>query len=91
MKAFANSKIMHIYGDTTLEFSLTDEYRKRFSRKHTVIRAKNYEKNFEELCEQIGPPSRVMRWCCTVFKTVLEFSNWDATEDYTDADYEALK
>lgn len=69
MKAFANSKIMHIYGDTTLEFPLTDEYRKRFSKNHTVIRAKNYEKNFEELCEQIGPPSRVMRWCCTVFKT----------------------
>lgn len=21
------------------------------------------------MCEQIGPPSRVMRWCCTVFKT----------------------
>ena len=69
MKAFANSKIMHIFGDTTLEFPLTEEYRKRFSKKHTVIRAKNYEKNFEELCEQIGPPSRVMRWCCTVFKT----------------------
>lgn len=69
MKAFANSKIMHIYGDTTLEFPLTDEYRKRFSKNHIVIRAKNYEKNFEELCEQIGPPSRVMRWCCTVFKT----------------------
>ena len=69
MKAFANSRIMHIYGDTTLEFPFTEEYRKRFSKKHTVIRAKNYEKNFEELCEQIGPPSRVMRWCCTVFKT----------------------
>ena len=34
-----------------------------------VITAKNYEKSFENLCEQIGPPSRVMRWCCTVFKT----------------------
>ena len=26
-------------------------------------------KNFEELCEIVGPPSRVMRWCCTIFKT----------------------
>ena len=54
MKAFANSRIMHIYGDTTLEFPLTEEYRKRFSKKHTVIRAKNYEKNFEELIYSSG-------------------------------------
>lgn len=68
-KAFSSNKVKHIFGDTTLEFPLTYEYRSRFSKNHTVIRAKNYEKNFEELCEQIGPPSRMMRWCCTVFKT----------------------
>lgn len=48
---------------------MTYEYKKRFAREHRVLSAKNYEKNFETLCEQIGPPSRVMRWCCTVFKT----------------------
>ena len=68
-RAFSSSKVTHIFGDTTLEFPLTYEYKNRFSRTHTVIRAKNYEKNFENLCERIGPPSRVMRWCCTVFKT----------------------
>lgn len=68
-KAFASNKITHIFGDTTLEFPLTYDYRARFAKTHIVLRAKNYEKNFEELCEQIGPPSRVMRWCCTVFKT----------------------
>ncbi len=68
-KAFASNKITHIFGDTTLEFPLTYDYRARFAKTHMVLRAKNYEKNFEELCEQIGPPSRVMRWCCTVFKT----------------------
>lgn len=68
-RAFSSNKVKHIFGDTTLEFPLTYEYRSRFSKTHTVIRAKNYEKNFEDLCEQIGPPSRVMRWCCTVFKT----------------------
>ena len=67
-RAFAK-KITHIFGDTTLEFPLTYEYRNRFAKTHKVIRAKNYEKNFENLCEEIGPPSRVMRWCCTVFKT----------------------
>lgn len=68
-KAYSTNKVTHIFGDTTLEFPLTDEYRKRFSKTHRVLRAKNYEKNFEELCKTIGPPSRVMRWCCTVFKT----------------------
>lgn len=68
-RAFANSTVLHIYGDTTLEFPLTEAYRARFAKTHRLIRAKNHEKNFEDLCEQIGPPSRVMRWCCTVFKT----------------------
>ena len=44
----------------------------RFKKNHPktpVISARNKEKDFEELCKLIGPPSRVMRWCCTVFKT----------------------
>ena len=68
-RAFSSNKVIHIFGDTTLEFPLTYEYKRRFSKEHMVITAKNYEKSFENLCEQIGPPSRVMRWCCTVFKT----------------------
>lgn len=68
-RAFASNEILHIFGDTTLEFPMTYEYKKRFIKEHFVITAKNYEKSFEDLCLQIGPPSRVMRWCCTVFKT----------------------
>lgn len=68
-RAFPNNKIMHIFGDTTLEFPTTYDYKKRFAKEHRMVTAKNYEKNFETLCTQIGPPSRVMRWCCTVFKT----------------------
>lgn len=68
-RAFSSNKILHIFGDTTLEFPMTYEYKKRFIKNHRVLTAKNYEKNFENLCEQIGPPSRLMRWCCTVFKT----------------------
>lgn len=69
IRAFSSNKILHIFGDTTLEFPMTYEYKKRFTKTHRVLTAKNYEKNFENLCKQIGPPSRVMRWCCTVFKT----------------------
>ena len=73
-RALGTNKVLHIFGDTTLEFPYTLEYRKRFSKNEEsqgvkVLTAKNREKNFEELCEVVGPPSRVMRWCCTVFKT----------------------
>lgn len=71
-RALSNPQIMHIFGDTTLEFPFTYEYVNRFRKNHPktpVMPARNKEKDFEELCELIGPPSRVMRWCCTVFKT----------------------
>ncbi len=75
--ALGSNDILHIFGDTTLEFPYTLEYKKRFNRREAnneangvkVLVAKNREKNFEDLCEVVGPPSRVMRWCCTVFKT----------------------
>lgn len=73
-RVLGTNKVLHIFGDTTLEFPYTLEYRKRFNKNEEshgvrVLTAKNREKNFEDLCEIIGPPSRVMRWCCTIFKT----------------------
>ena len=73
-RALGTNKVLHIFGDTTLEFPYTLEYKKRFNKNAEsqgvrVLTAKNREKNFEELCKIVGPPSRVMRWCCTVFKT----------------------
>lgn len=73
-KALGTNKILHIFGDTTLEFPMTYEYKKRFVKNEEtmgiqVLTAKNREKDFYQLCDIIGPPSRVMRWCCTVFKT----------------------
>lgn len=71
-RALSNPQIMHIFGDTTLEFPFTYTYVERFKKSHPktpIISARNKEKDFEELCQLIGPPSRVMRWCCTIFKT----------------------
>ena len=73
-RALGTNKVLHIFGNTTLEFPYTLEYKKRFNKNEEsygvrIITAKNREKNFEKLCEVVGPPSRVMRWCCTVFKT----------------------
>lgn len=72
MKALGKEDIIHVYGDTTLEYPTTATYLKRFRDVHPrtpVLVAKNKEQDFNELCKVIGPPSRMMRWCCTIFKT----------------------
>lgn len=72
MKALGRENIIHIYGDTTLEYPTTAIYIDRFKKTHNktpMLVAKNKEQDFNELCKVIGPPSRMMRWCCTIFKT----------------------
>lgn len=71
-KALSNPSLVHIFGDTTLEFPSTIEYAHRFVKDHpqAIFQiAKNYEQNFYDVCEDIGPPARMMRWCCSMFKT----------------------
>jgi phosphoadenosine phosphosulfate reductase len=72
VRALSNPSLVHIFGDTTLEFPLTIEYAKRFREnnpKAIFKTAKNKEQNFYEVCEDIGPPARMLRWCCSMFKT----------------------
>lgn len=72
LNALGTDKIIHIYGDTTLEYPETALYLNEFKKVHPttpLLVAKNKEQDFNELCKVIGPPSRVMRWCCTIFKT----------------------
>ncbi|MDY4769156.1 MAG: phosphoadenosine phosphosulfate reductase family protein [Lachnospiraceae bacterium] len=71
-RSLSRPDIIHIFGNTTLEFPQTYEYVQRFkkeNRKTPVLRAENKEQDFFNLCEVFGPPSRVLRWCCTTFKT----------------------
>ena len=72
MRALDTEKIIHIYGDTTLEYPTSAQYitafRKRYPATPLLI-AKNRDQNFNNLVDVVGPPSRVLRWCCTVFKT----------------------
>lgn len=82
MKALGRENIIHIYGDTTLEYPTTGTYLKRFKEKHKntpMLVAKNKDQDFNELCKVIGPPSRTMRWCCTIFKTGAITRKIDAT------------
>ena len=82
MNALSNKRIIHIYGDTTLEYPTSEVYVKRFRANHPnipLLTAKNRDQDFNNLCELIGPPARMMRWCCTVFKTGAITKKIDST------------
>lgn len=71
-RALADPSIVHVFGDTTLEFPSTYEYIARFRKENPlaiVKTARNREQEFYAVCDEIGPPARMMRWCCTMFKT----------------------
>lgn len=72
VKALSNPSLVHIFGNTTLEFPTTVEYANRFRENHPMaifMVAKNDDQVFMDVCEDIGPPARMMRWCCSMFKT----------------------
>ena len=71
-RALSNPYLVHIFGNTTLEFPSTLEYAQRFKDSHPLAifkTAKNPEQSFYDVADEIGPPSRTMRWCCSMFKT----------------------
>lgn len=70
-RALGTPSILHIFGDTTLELEITQNYISRFRKRNnkTPFLISKSEHDFMELCESMGPPSRVMSWCCTIFKT----------------------
>jgi phosphoadenosine phosphosulfate reductase len=72
IRALSNPSVVHIFGNTTLEFPSTIEYAKRYRKdnpKAIFKIAQNQEQDFYQMCEEIGPPARMMRWCCSMFKT----------------------
>lgn len=72
VRALGNPSLVHVFGNTTLEFPLTIEYTQRYRKdnpKAIFKVAKNKEQVFYDVCEDIGPPARMMRWCCSMFKT----------------------
>ena len=72
VKALSNPSLVHIFGNTTLEFPSTIEYANRYREAHPLAIfqiAKNDDQVFYDVCEDIGPPARMMRWCCSMFKT----------------------
>lgn len=82
MEALAQEPVIHIYGDTTIEMNdsanYIKEFRKQFPNMPFLV-ARNKDQDFYKLCEVIGPPSRLMRWCCTFFKTGAITKKIDST------------
>lgn len=72
VRALGNPSLVHIFGDTTLEFPSTMEYIQRFRKNNprVILKvAKNKDQDFYSVCEDIGPPARLLRWCNSMFKT----------------------
>jgi phosphoadenosine phosphosulfate reductase len=72
VRALSDPSLVHIFGNTTLEFPLTINYIQRFRKNNPKAILKiaiNKEQNFYDVCKDIGPPARMLRWCCSMFKT----------------------
>lgn len=62
--------ILHVFGDTTLEDENTYDYVRQFQERNPLVNffEAKAEHDFYQMVDEIGPPSRSMRWCCTIFK-----------------------
>ncbi len=72
VRALNDPSLVHIFGNTTLEFPMTLEYVERFRQENPKAIFKtaiNRDQDFYAMCEDIGPPARMLRWCCSMFKT----------------------
>jgi phosphoadenosine phosphosulfate reductase len=72
VRALGDPSLVHIFGNTTLEFPMTLDYAARYRKdnpKAIFKTAINDERDFYSVCEDIGPPARMLRWCCSMFKT----------------------
>ena len=72
MDALQDNSVIHMFGDTTLEFKETYLYvLEKFRRENPRVPMipSETENDFFKLCKVFGPPSQHERWCCTIFKT----------------------
>ena len=72
MDALQDNSVIHMFGDTTLEFKETYEYVNDHFRKENPrvpMIPSETENDFFKMCKVFGPPSQHERWCCTIFKT----------------------
>ena len=58
-----------LFSNTGIEFPETVKYTRAFARKNRFkLLEYNAPNDFMPMCEKLGPPSRMMRWCCSTQK-----------------------
>lgn len=75
-KALKKEKIPLLFSNTTIEFPETIKFVKNFAKKYGFkLIKKRANRDFREMCNELGPPSRMMRWCCSTQKAapLMEF------------------
>ncbi len=69
------------FADTTLEHPETVEYVSVFAKSTGMrLETRTSRNDFLDMCRQLDPPSRVMRWCCSVFKAYPINLFWGSLE-----------
>jgi phosphoadenosine phosphosulfate reductase len=70
-KALGIDSILHMFGNTTMEYPDTIEYvtRYREDNKDIPFIENSSFHSFFDMSRLIGPPSRLFAWCCSVFKS----------------------
>jgi phosphoadenosine phosphosulfate reductase len=69
-KALPSDKVLHVFGDTGIESSDTHAFIEQFGRANPTVPLLRSVPNvdFFDMCEVLGPPSRIKRWCCSTQK-----------------------
>jgi phosphoadenosine phosphosulfate reductase len=69
-RAFPDERIIHVFADTTIELPCTYEYVRAFRETSPAVPflIGSPARDFFALSREIGPPSRIQRWCCTTHK-----------------------
>ncbi len=71
------------FADTTLEYNETVQYAKSFSKARSLsLETRASPNDIFEMSGELGPPSRILRWCCTVFKAYPINLFWGGLDDY---------
>jgi phosphoadenosine phosphosulfate reductase len=70
-KALRTNRVLHVFGDTTIEYPDTYKYIEKFQKENpkTPFRKARGGNDFIQICEKLEPPTMIIRWCCSVFKT----------------------
>lgn len=68
-RALTTNDVLHLFGDTTIEYPDTYEYIDKYSKGKSIpFESTNCGHSFIEMCNLLDPPSRINAWCCSVFK-----------------------